>query len=183
MGGDKLVRAGQVGGDKLLRAGHIGSGMLKGAEHQVEGNEPEGANQVGGEEDNMTVEGFKIKTPKFASDRAGFCIYTEEVNRKPNTHQLQGHVASTAWNAKIHQRTSGGGRFPPFLDALAFSWGHPIPNSNYDSSDSENSSRKHEQTRHESPVTKRISRMSDYKEQDSPIMNRYASTSLTPVTR
>ena len=69
---------------------------------------------------------------------------------------------------------------PPFLEALAISWGHPIPNSNYDSS--ANSSRKHEQTRHESPVTKTNSRMSDYEEQDSPIMNRYASTSLTPDT-
>ena len=121
MGGDKLVRAGQVGGDKLLRAGHIGSGMLKGAEHQVEGNEPEGANQVGGEEDNMTVEGFKIKTPKFASDRAGFCIYTEEVNRKPNTHQLQGHVAPTDGMSRFIKEPQEEEEISPFLEALAIS--------------------------------------------------------------
>ena len=72
---------------------------------------------------------------------------------------------------------------PPFLEALAISWGHPIPNSNYYSSDSSaNSSRKNEQTRHESLVNKINSRMSDYEEQDSPIMNRYASKCLTQDT-
>ena len=76
VGGDKLVGAGQVRGEKLVGASHIGSDITEGEEHQVEGDKREGANQLGGEY-NMMVEGFKIKTPKFASE---FCIYTEEVN-------------------------------------------------------------------------------------------------------
>ena len=97
---NKLVGAGQFGGDLPEGAGKFRGDLLKGTgQHQVKGDELEGANQdqVGGdepggadqgqikggdhqEEDNMTAEEIKIKTLMFASDSAGFRIYTEEVN-------------------------------------------------------------------------------------------------------
>ena len=74
---------------------------------------------------------------------------------------------------------------PLFLEALVISWGHQIPDQNYyKSNSSANSARKNVQrSRHESPVNKTNSSMSDNEEQDSPPSSSSRSSSASSMFR